>query len=152
MAFIVLRIRGMINIPHWAEKTMQLLNLDKKYRATIVNEDDATIGMLKKVKNYVAWYKADKELIKELLEKRGMRSSSTKIDGNTINALGFDDVDKLAEALASNNLKLSSLDIKPWFGLHPPRGGFKRSTKRMYTEKGVTGENPELPELIRRML
>lgn len=150
MALIVLRIRGMINIPHWAEKTMQLLNLDKKYRATLVSEDKATLGMLKKIKNYVAWYKADKETIKELLEKRGRRSSSKKIDN--INALGFDDIDKLAEALASDNIKLSSLDIKPWFGLHPPRGGFKRSTKRMYAQKGVTGENPELPELLRRML
>ncbi|GIU70706.1 MAG: 50S ribosomal protein L30 [Candidatus Nitrosocaldaceae archaeon] len=152
MAYIVLRIRGTINIPYWAEKTMQLLNLDKRYRATIVSEDPAMLGMLKKVKNYVAWYKADKELIKELLEKRGLKSSSKRLDDNAINSLGFDNIDKLAEALASNNIKLSSLDMKPWFGLHPPRGGFKRSTKRLYTQKGVTGENPELPELIRRML
>ena len=152
MAYIVLRIRGMINIPHWAEKTMQLLNLDKKYRATIVSEDEPTLGMLKKIKNYVAWYKADKDLIKELLAKRAMKSSSNRLDDDAINALGFDSIDKLAEALASNSIKLSSLDIKPWFGLHPPRGGFKRSTKRMYAQKGVTGENPELPELIRRML
>ena len=153
MALIVLRVRGEINIPHWAEKTMQLLNLDRRYRATIVKEDPSTIGMLKKVKNYVAWCKADKDIIKQMIEKRARKSARKMLKDADIKALGFDSIDALADALASDKVKLSSLDgMKPWFALHPPRGGFKRSIKKMYNEKGITGENPELKDIIRRML
>jgi len=42
--------------------------------------------------------------------------------------------------------------IKPWFALSPPRQGFKRSTKRLYGQKGVLGHNKELTTLIRRMM
>ncbi len=153
MAYVVLRVRGTINIPYWAEYTMRLLNLHKRYNATIISEDRSNLGMLNKVKNYVAWSKADALLIKELIEKRGKKSISKKIDIDDIKALGFTSIDDLAAALANDSIKLSSLDgIRPWFSLHPPRGGFKRSIKRMYTEKGITGHNPELSDIIKRML
>lgn len=152
MALVVVRISGEVNIPSDVEYTLHLLNLDKKYRATIVNDDPSILGMLKKVQHHVAWYKIDKDLIKEMLEKRGKISASKKIDNTIVKELGFDNIDTLAEKLASNTITLSSLNIKPWFGLHPPIKGFKRSTKRTYKEKGITGENPELPLLIKRML
>lgn len=40
---------------------------------------------------------------------------------------------------------------KSVFFLHPPRGGFKKSTKLAYP-KGVLGENNEINKLIERML
>ncbi len=152
MALIVMRVSGEVNVPEEIESTMRLLNLDRKYRATIVRDDISTLGMLDKIKHYVAWYKADKELIKEILGKRGKISARKRIDDNIVKRLGFDNIDILAEKLANNDIKLSSLNIKPWFGLHPPIKGFKRGTKRMYKEKGIRGENPELPSLIKRML
>ncbi len=152
MALVVVRICGEVNVPSDVEYTLCLLNLDKKYRATIVKEDPSILGMLKKIQHYIAWYKADKDLIKEMLEKRGKVSRSRKIDNTIVKELGFDNIDILAEKLANNAITLSSLNIKPWFGLHPPIKGFKRSTKRTYKEKGITGENPELPLLIKRML
>jgi len=42
--------------------------------------------------------------------------------------------------------------LKPWFALSPPRQGFKRSTKRLYGQKGVLGYNKELSTLIKRMI
>ncbi len=152
MALVIIRICGEVNVPSDVEYTLCLLNLDKKYRATIVKEDPSILGMLKKIQHYIAWYKADKDLIKEMLEKRGKVSASKKIDNTIVKELGFDNIDILAEKLANNAITLSSLNIKPWFGLHPPIKGFKRSTKRTYKEKGITGENPELPLLIKRML
>lgn len=141
MALLVLRIRGDTNTPHWAERTMQLLNLKKKYSATIVKEDPSIIGMLNLINHYVAWQKVDASIIKEILEKRA------KIDH-----IDEPRLKEIAEALANDSIKLSSINIRPWFGLNPPRGGFKRSTKRMYSQKGITGENPELVQLVRKML
>ena len=48
---------------------------------------------------------------------------------------------------------LSSVSgVKPFFGLSPPRGGLKRSSRRQFREGGVLGENPKLPEIVRRMI
>ena len=35
-AYLVVRIKGQADVPHWATTTMELLRLDKKYRAVIL--------------------------------------------------------------------------------------------------------------------
>ncbi|MEM2759197.1 MAG: 50S ribosomal protein L30 [Nitrososphaerales archaeon] len=153
MAYLVVRIRGTVNVPLWADTTLQLLNLDKKFRATIVPEEASFVGMLKKVKNYVAWCKADKETVRTLIEKRARKKGYKKIESSDIRTLGYNSIDELADALANGRTTLSKLDIlKPWFALEPPKKGFKRSTKRMYQNEGVSGENQELPLLIKNMI
>ena len=42
--------------------------------------------------------------------------------------------------------------LKPWFALSPPKLGFKRSTKRLYGQKGILGHNKELTTLVKRMM
>jgi len=76
MVYLVIRIRGIVNIPNWAEKTLENLNLRKKFNATLVTENNQTLGMLRKVKDIVAWKSVDEFLIKELLEKRGRKKDS----------------------------------------------------------------------------
>ena len=40
---------------------------------------------------------------------------------------------------------------KSVFFLHPPRGGFKKSTKLVYP-KGILGNNPDISKIIEKML
>ena len=40
----------------------------------------------------------------------------------------------------------------PYFALAPPKGGFKRSTRRQFREGGTLGPNPELPTVVKRMI
>ena len=54
----------------WATTTMNLLKLEKKYRATIIPSRDNTLGMLNKVKHYITWIELDAELAKDLLNKK----------------------------------------------------------------------------------
>jgi large subunit ribosomal protein L30 len=42
--------------------------------------------------------------------------------------------------------------LKPWFALAPPRHGFKKSTKKLYTQKGILGPNKDLGNLVRNMI
>ena len=72
-SYLVVRIRGQVDVPHWATTTMELLRLDKKYRATILQTQINTLGMLDKVKHYVSWQEADLEITKELLDKSAHR-------------------------------------------------------------------------------
>ena len=62
-------------------------------------------------------------------------------------------MDELASSLTEGKSTLSKLKpLKPWFAMDPPRHGFKRSTKKLYGQKGVLGHNKELNTIVRRMM
>jgi large subunit ribosomal protein L30 len=152
MAYLVVRIKGTVNIPRWAQVTLDGLNLDKRFRATIVPESAEYLGMLRKVKEEVAWTKADAGIVKELLEKRGRKTGYKPLSKSDL-PKEYKSMDDLATAIAENKVAISKLEgIKPWFALGPPKGGFKRKTKTQYAQDGILGEDGELVEIVKRML
>ena len=152
MAYVVVRIKGTVNVPHWARYTLDNLSLYKKFWATILPETPESIGMLRKIKDFVAWSHVDASFVKELLEKRGKTIGSKPLKLLPDSA-PYNDIDELAADLAKDKIRLSSLQmVKTWFALNPPRGGFKRKTKTQYHQKGVLGEDKELVEIIKRMI
>ena len=152
MAYLVVRIKGTVNIPYWANTTLDNLNLDKKFRATIIPENPETLGMLRKIKEVVAWVSIDAHIVREILEKKGRMDGFKPLKESDI-PKEYKSIDDLASAIADNRITLSKLErIKPWFALSPPKGGFKRKTKTQYSQKGVLGENKELIEIVKRML
>ena len=145
-------MRGTINVPSPAKATLTYLNLTKKYRATLVSESQQSLGMLRKVKGQVAWTPADPEIIKELLEKRGRKTGFKPISDSDL-PKEYVSIEQLASAISENRISISEIDnIKPWFALAPPRGGFKRKTKNQYNEGGVLGEDKDLVAIVKRML
>ncbi|HEY7507150.1 MAG TPA: 50S ribosomal protein L30 [Nitrososphaera sp.] len=152
MAFLVVRIKGTVNIPAWAKMTLDGLNLDRRFRATVVPDSPEYVGMLKKVKDIVAWTKADSGIVKELLEKRGRKTGYKPLTKADL-PKEYKSIDDFAAAIAENKVSMSKIDgIKPWFALGPPKGGFKRKTKTQYTQHGVLGDDSELVEIVKRML
>ena len=152
-AFLVVRICGQPDVPYWATTTMSLLKLEKRYRATIIPEKENTLGMLRKIQHYISWQEIDIETTKQLLDKKARKSGYKKVTDEDITAIGFESVDELASALTEGKATLSKLKpLKPWFALDPPRKGFKRSTKRLYGQKGVLGYNKELSVIVKRMM
>lgn len=152
MAYLVVRIRGTVNIPHWANNTLDNLNLDKRFRATVIPENPESLGMLRKVKEMVAWTSADATIIKELLEKRGKKTGFKPITNSDLPE-GYNTIEELASAIADNKIALSKIrSIKPWFALNSPRGGFKRKTKTQYSQNGILGEDKGLTDIVKRML
>jgi large subunit ribosomal protein L30 len=152
MVYLVLRIKGTVNIPAWAKTTLANLNLDKKFRATLVPENFETLGMLRKVKDIVAWTSVDEGFIKELLERRGKISGYKPLTKGNL-PTGFESIEELASAIAQNKTTMSKLrNIKPWFALAPPKGGFKQKTKKQFSQDGVLGQNQGLVHLVKNML
>ncbi len=152
-AYLVVRIKGQADVPHWAQTTLKLLKLERKYRATILPAKENTLGMLNKVKHYVSWHEIDSALAKELLDKKGRKSGYKKISDADLGETDYKTIDELANALAEGKTSLTKLKpLKPWFALAPPRHGFKRSTKRMYGQKGILGQNKELATIVRNMM
>jgi large subunit ribosomal protein L30 len=67
--------------------------------------------------------------------------------------MGYKDHFDLATKMIRDGSTLSSIaGLKPYMGLSPPRGGFKRSSRRQFKEGGILGENPTLPDIVRRMM
>ncbi len=152
-AFLVIRMKGTINVPHWARTTLDLLHLDKRFRATIIPEKDNTKGMLDKIKHYASWQVIDIPTAKELIEKKARKDGYKKLTTEDISKLGFKSVDDLAKSLTDGSVTLSKLKpLKPWFALAPPKHGFKRSTKKMYGEGGILGSHKELMAQVRLMI
>lgn len=152
-AFLVVRMRGTVNVPHWAKTTLNLLHLERKFRATIIPARENTKGMLDKIKHYVSWQEVDSAIIKELLEKKARKEGYKKITSEDIVKLGFKSSEDLAKSLTEGTASLSKLKpLKPWFALSPPRHGFKRNTKKMYGEGGILGNHKELLAQVRNMI
>ena len=152
-AFLVVRIKGQADVPYWATTTLKLLKLDKKYRATIIPAKENTLGMLKKIQHYISWQEIDISTTKELLDKKARKTGYKKITTDDLPKIGFKTIDELASSLTEGKATLSKLSpLKPWFALAPPKHGFKRSTKKLYGQKGVLGHNKELTTIVRRMM
>ena len=152
-AYLVVRIKGQADVPYWANTTLNLLKLEKKYRAVILPVKDNTAGMLKKIQHYISWQEIDTKTTKELLDKKGRRTGYKKITSEDISQAGFKTIDDLAVSLSEGKISMSKIKpLKPWFALSPPRQGFKRSTKHLYGQKGILGHNKDLLTLIKRMM
>jgi len=152
---IVVNLHGLINVPRGTRETLIQLGIGKRFAAAVVGDDPVSKGSVHLCKDYVAWAPLDSELLTSLLQSRGRVSNSKTLDEEQLKALGFKTYADLAHAIMKGETSdtLSSVKgLKPFFGLSPPRGGFKRSSRRQFREGGILGENPMLPEIVRRMI
>jgi large subunit ribosomal protein L30 len=137
---IALRIRGGVNVPKRIEDTLRMLRIDRNYYSTILDSRPSFKGMLQEAKDYITWGEADIDTIKLLLVKRARLYGNKKITEEILIDLGYESFQKLAKAIYDGNIELHKLkSIKPFFRLHPPTGGFKRSTKLAYLNHGELG-------------
>ena len=154
MAFLVVRMRGTVNVPFWALTTLKNLYLNKKFSATLVPETSDYLGMLRKINQWVAWSKADSEIVKTLIEKRG-KKKTPKLDTQKESERKdeYKGIDELVDVVVNDKIKFSDQNnIKPWFSLNPPKGGFKRKSKKQFSDGGILGNNKDLLEIVKRMV
>lgn len=135
----VLRIVGSAAINRHVGETLMRLNIHRKLACTLIDKNDLVkMGMLKQVVDYVAYEELSDEMVKKIIAKRGQTLMGKPIAEK--------DIDKVFAEISKG-----TWNIKKFFRLHPPIGGFKKSTKIAYP-KGVLGHNKDLAKLIERML
>lgn len=135
----IIRIRGNVGLEKGVVETLDRLRLKRKYSCVVLNPGKEDLGMIKKVRDFVAFGEIKEEVFEKLLKKRGqVIDKSKKIDSK-----------KVVEEL-SKGKKYEKLNLKPFFRLHPPRKGIK---SKFHFPKGVLGDNKEkINDLVLRML
>jgi large subunit ribosomal protein L30 len=152
---LIVNLHGLINVPRGTRETLIQLGIGKRFAAAVVGDDPVSKGSVRLCKDYIAWVPLDSDLLTSLLQSRGRVSNSKTLDDEALKAMGFKTYEDLAQAIMKGETSdtLSSIKgLKPFFGLSPPRGGFKRSSRRQFREGGILGENPMLADIIRRMI
>lgn len=152
---LVVNLHGQINVPQGTRDTLVQLGLGRRFSAVVVGDDPVSKGTVQRCKDYVAWAPVDEALLTEMLKARGRVSNAKSLDEGALKAMGFKSHADLAKAIMESKTTATLFSVKglkPFFGLSPPRGGFKRSSRRQFKQGGILGENPLLPQIVRRMI
>jgi large subunit ribosomal protein L30 len=135
----MIRIKGQVNIDRDVKETFERLGLGRKYSCIVLNPNKEQAGMMKKLEHFTAFGEIRKDVFEKLIESRGQKiDKKKKIDAKKV----IEDIEK--------GKKYRDLNLKPFFRLHPPRGGIN---SKFHFPKGVLGNNGEkINELVLRML
>jgi large subunit ribosomal protein L30 len=157
-ALILVRIRGTVNVTGKTSDTLDMLHLERPNAATVIPKTESYLGMVNRVKDYIAYGDVDEQTLATLLKTRGRITGDKPIDDafvKTATNNKYATVDAFAKAVAKGEATLKTLgdEAKPVFRLAPPKGGHKGSTKKHYAVKGELGyRGKEINELIKRMI
>ncbi len=75
---LVIRIRGQVGIKTGIKKAMELIGLKKKFNAVLLDNNETTKGILKKIKDYVAYGIADENTINAFNNQKVLRLKPPK--------------------------------------------------------------------------
>ena len=135
----IIRIRGETKIDGHVKETFDRLRLRRKYSCIVINPNKEQMGMIRKLGDFTAFGEIKKDVFEKLIDARWQRiNKSKKVDSK-----------KAIEELEKGK-RYEDLNLKPFFRLHPPRGGIK---SKIHFPKGILGNNGEkINELVLRML
>jgi len=78
----VIRIKGRVNLKTDISETLSRLKLRRKLHCIFIDEKDKVkMGMLKKVKDFVAYGEVSDVLMKKIVDKRGQKDKDEKYRG-----------------------------------------------------------------------
>ncbi len=124
----IVRIHGRVDVSQKIKKTLDRLRIRSKLNCAFIDEKDTIrMGMVNAVKDYIMYGEVSEEFMNKVIEARGELLDKTKKSKKTLE------------------------NIKPWIRLHPPRGGFKKSTK-LQVPKGIIGKHVDISKIMERML
>ncbi len=131
--------------------------MESTFRARLLDSTPSTMGMLRTAKNLVAWGQVNPDVMEALLRKRAEREGNKKLDEDFAKVFfRKENIAELAKSVVAGEISVKDLwhaGVKPRFRLHPPRGGFKRSTRRAATDGGELGYRGEdINRLVKRMI
>jgi len=167
--YAVIRLRGIPDTPRDIAVTLELLRLRRKFVMVVLQGREDVLGMLEKTKDWITWGEIDADTLAETLKRRGRIAGDRPLTLEHLQKYGWRDFEEVALAYVSGEIDYLACPknkpwpktdrrilcipyLKPYFRLHPPRGGL-RSLKKHFSVGGDLGyRGPAINELILRML
>ncbi len=151
--YAVVQVRGVVNTRREIKDTLKMLRLHHINHCVIAPDTPEMLGMIRKVKDFVAYGEISPETLETLIRTRGrLEGNAPLTDEYVREQTEYPGIAELAHAIAEGKATLRDIPgLKPVLRLHPPRKGYK-SLKRTYPQGGALGYyGPEINELLYKM-
>ncbi|MDD1673630.1 MAG: 50S ribosomal protein L30 [Methanomicrobiales archaeon] len=151
--FAIVQVRGTVNTRREIIDTLKMLRLHHINHCVLVPDTPEYLGMIRKVKDFVAYGEVDAETLATILSTRGRLPGNRRLTDEYIREnTSFGGVEEFAHALHEGKAMLTDLPgLKPVLRLHPPRKGFL-TIKRTYQQGGALGYyGKEINSLLYKM-
>lgn len=149
--YAAVRIRGSVNVREEMEEALHRLRLDRPNHCALLPETEAYLGMLRKVKDLIAYGQVDAATVALLLKKRARLEGGKRLTEEAVKQLGYGSAEELAQALVEGKVALKDIPgLSPVLRLRPPSGGYK-PVKRHYPEGSLGDWGLSINQLLRRM-
>jgi large subunit ribosomal protein L30 len=151
--FAIVQVRGVVNTRREIKDTLKMLRLHHINHCVLVPDTPEYLGMIRKVKDFVAYGEVDAVTIETILRTRGRIVGNASLTDEYVKSNSpYSGVTEFAAALASGEARLTDVPgVKPVLRLHPPRKGY-RTIKRTVQQGGALGYyGQEINSLLHRM-
>ncbi len=151
--FAIVQVRGVVNTRRDIKDTLKMLRLHHINHCVLVPDTPEYLGMIRKVKDFVAYGEADAETIETILRTRGRVVGDYPLTDEYVRShSSYQSIGEFANALASGEQRLIDMPgLKPVLRLHPPRKGYK-TIKRTFPQGGALGYyGEEINALLHKM-
>ncbi|MDD4482915.1 MAG: 50S ribosomal protein L30 [Methanoregula sp.] len=138
--YAVVQVRGVVNTRKDIKDTLKMLRLHHINHCVLVPDTPEYLGMIRKVKDYVAYGEVDAATLETLLSTRGRVIGDAPLTDEYVKSNStYTGIVEFAQALAKGESRLRDIPgLKPVLRLHPPRKGYK-TTKRTHVQGGALG-------------
>jgi large subunit ribosomal protein L30 len=150
--YAVIRLRGSVNVIPDIRDTLLMLRLNRVNHCVIVEENPHYEGMIRKVRDYVAWGEVSAESIELILRNRGKIEGGEELTDEYVREMtDYDGIKSLSHAIHEGKILMREIPkLKPVLGLHPPRKGH-RGIKHHFPKGELGYHGEEIDELLYRM-
>ena len=151
--YAVVQVRGTVKTRREIKDTLKMLRLHHINHCVIIPDTPAYMGMIRKVKDFVAYGEIEAGVVEELLRNRGRLTGDLRLTDEYVKENSqYSGISEFAQALSAGDARLADVPgLKPVLRLHPPRKGYK-TTKRTYQQGGSLGYHGEnINDLLYKM-
>ena len=131
------------------------MNLKRINNLSFVDNRVDYKGMLQKSKDFITWGEPSVPIVSAVLKKWGRVLGDKPLTDEFMKENSqYKTIDEFAKAFVELKAEISDVTtLKPFFRLHPPKGGFKgKGTKYAYKANGALGfRGSEIDDLIKLM-
>jgi large subunit ribosomal protein L30 len=151
--YAIVQVRGVVKTRREIKDTLAMLRLHHINHCVVVPDTPEYLGMIRKVKDFVAYGEVDAESLGTVLSTRGRLVGNRHLTDEYVKANSpYATIADFAAAMARGEASLRDLPgLKPVMRLHPPRKGH-RTLKRTFQQGGALGYyGREINTLLYRM-